>query len=319
MAEEETLGTREFADFLRIIEDWKKRWNVGERALYRGHRDFNWILMAKLFRDPDVKPMNKNGDDPHEVERQLEAERLAMAEAHAIEHRLFHDFSRYLYAYRPELICVAPERGNNTKAIHAWRQLAIAQHYGLPTRLIDFTTNVLVALFFAVEGSAARRQTTKGEFAEQDSAVWCVEVPNRLKVWQVWKKEGIWLSPLEFAEEGSTPPIANFQDTAFVPEHIDERIRAQGGVFMCEPWGKKSDWQLHRNLRDKTEAILDRQTEEKKRTRTLKIRIPKDARGPLREQLDTVGINRANLFPDLASAAEYLKWAVYQRKQPYFS
>jgi len=197
-----------------------------------------------------------------------------------------------------------------------WRQLAIAQHYGLPTRFLDFSTNALVALFFAVEEPVARRKTTKSEWQEQDSAVWCIEVPVRRKVWQVWKKEDVWLSPLEFAEEGSAPPILNFVDTAFIPEHIDERIRAQGSVFMCEPRGKKYDWQLHVNLRDK-KTILNRETGKEKKTSTLKVCIPKDIRESLKGQLDLVGINRSTLFPDLGSAAAYLAWAVHQRKRPY--
>jgi hypothetical protein len=313
-AEEVTLETDKLADFLRVVEDWRKHWEVGERAVYRGHTDFNWILIAKLFRDPDAKPENRVGDDPRQVEEQLLREHLKMEEAHDLEHRLFHDFSRYLYAQRPDLVCTVPEEErSSTRAMQEWRQLALAQHYGLPTRFLDFTTNMLVALFFAVEDPVARRKTTKGESQEQGSAVWCIEVPKRRKVWQVWEKEGIWLSPLEFAEEGSAPPIANFVDTAFVPEHIDERIRAQGSVFMCEPRGKKRDWQLHVNLRDKTKTVKE------KATRTLKVRIPKDAREPLREQLDLVGINRATLFPDLGSAARYLAWAVHQRKRPYNS
>jgi hypothetical protein len=116
---------------------------------------------------------------------------------------------------------------------------------------------------------------------------------------------------LDFAKEGSGPPIANFVDTAFVPEHIDERIRAQGSVFMCEPRGKKQDWTLHVKLRDKKETV------EKKTTRTLKVGIPKQFRESLQEQLDSVGINRATLFPDLGSAASYLAWAVHRRKRPY--
>ncbi len=168
-----------------------------------------------------------------------------------------------------------------------------------------------------MEEPAARRKTTKGEWLKQDSAVWCIEVPNRLKVWQIWKKEGVWLSPLEFAEEGSVPPIVNFVDTAFVPEHIDERIRAQGSVFMCEPRGKKRNWQLHIKLRDKTKTVLNLETGAKKDTRTLKVRIPWNFRESLREQLDLVGINRATLFPDLESAAKYLAWAVHERKRLY--
>jgi len=317
-AEEVTLETHELPDFLRIVEAWRSRWKVGERGVYRGHTDFNWILIAKLFRNPGVKPENSMGDESAEVERQLLAEHLPMKEAHNLEHRLFHDFSRYLYASLPDLVHTVPEdEKSNARAMQEWRQLAIAQHYGLPTRFIDFTTNVLVALFFAVEEPVARRKTTKGQLQEQDSAVWCIEVANRLKVWQVWKQAGVWLSPLEFAQEGSTPPISNFVDTAFVPEHIDERIRAQGSVFMCEPRGKKHDWLLHVNLRDKTRTALYRKTGEEKETKTLRIRIPKEARESLQEQLDLVGINRATLFPDLGSAARYLTWAVYQRKRPY--
>jgi hypothetical protein len=317
-AEEVNLETHKLVDLLRVVEVWRDTWHVGERAVYRGHTDFNWVLMAKLFRDPHAILENRTSDNPSEVERQLLTEHLPMEEAHNLEHRLFHDFSRYLYAYRPDMICTVPEEEkSNTRAMQEWRQLAIAQHYGLPTRFLDFTTNVLVALFFAVEEHVVRRKTTKGQLEEQDSAVWCIEVPNRLKVWQVLKQADIWLSPLEFAEEGSAPPIANFMNTAFVPEHIDERIRAQGSVFMCEPRGKKYDRQLHVNLRDKTEIVLNHKTGEKKDTKTLKVRIAKEARESLREQLDLIGINRATLFPDLTSAASYLSWAVHQRKRPY--
>ncbi len=117
-AEEGNLETQKLTDFLGVVEGWRDTWNVGERAVYRGHKDFNWILMAKLFRDPHVQPENRRGDNPSEVEKQLLTEHLPKSEAHSLEHRLFHDFSRYLYAYRPDLICtVSEDEKSNTRAI----------------------------------------------------------------------------------------------------------------------------------------------------------------------------------------------------------
>lgn len=302
---ERSLQADKLVEFLQIVEDWRMSMKIEESAIYRGHTDFNWILIAKLFRDPNTKAENKKGDDKKQIEEQLLSEHLSKDEAYKLEHRLFQDFSRYLYAYRPDLVSTVSEeeKSNNTRAMQEWRQLALAQHYGLPTRLLDFSTNVLVALFFAVEGSPAHRKTTNGEEQEQDSAVWCIKASNRLKVWQVWKPKGVWLSPLEFAKEGSNPPIAKFIDMAFVPEHFDGRVRAQGSVFMCEPRGKDPNFTLHKKL-CASES-------------TIRIRVPRNYRASLLEQLDSVGINRATLFPDLESAAKYLAWAIHQRKRYY--
>ena len=61
-----------------------------------------------------------------------------------------------------------------------WVQLSVAQHHGLPTRVLDWTVSPQVALHFA---------TAEEEHYDKDAAIWCLDaaearkfLPDRLRI-----------------------------------------------------------------------------------------------------------------------------------------
>lgn len=156
-----------------------------------------------------------------------------------------------------------------------WEWLALAQHHGLPTRLLDWSVNPLVALFFAVGDPFSEKDLEKTridkENYEGSAAFYFLTIKsNFIDSTQVG-------DPLEYSKIG-----------IYSPPHVSQRISSQSGVFTIQPDPKTP---LNELLR---------------KNRVRKYRIPFSSRENLRRELRLFGIHHSTIFPDLEGLSKYL-------------
>jgi hypothetical protein len=106
-----------------------------------------------------------------------------------------------------DIFCREAKAYTDTVPASEWEWLSLAQHHGLPTRMLDWTYNPLVALYFAVEANE-----------ESDGMLYALRAATR---------------PTERALPSS--PFEIVRPVKLFPNIITPRIRAQEGVFVvCE-------------------------------------------------------------------------------------
>jgi hypothetical protein len=152
--------------------------------------------------------------------------------------------------------------------------IAIGQHHGLPTRLLDWTTNPLAALWFAVAEPADHGT----------SGVVRVLATNND----------------DLVGPGDRSPFTLRQTKLFRPRNVTRRITAQSGWFT-----------LHAANSRGTFPPLD---DDPLFTPWLAtIAIPARNFGSIRSGLDQCGLNEATLFGDLPALCNNLSW-LYSRE-----
>jgi FRG domain len=154
-----------------------------------------------------------------------------------------------------------------------WDLLALAQHHGLPTRLLDWSFSALAALWFCVGHGPAR--TKIGDM--KDGVVW------------IFKTRVTDFCP----PDSSGDPFRQKRTLIFRPRFVSRRIMAQSGLFTC-----------HRMSGDDGFVELTRHREYK--TRLIKVVIPGFEFSSIREQLGACGATSLSLFPDLEGLAGFL-------------
>lgn len=162
-----------------------------------------------------------------------------------------------------------------------WDWLALAQHHGLATRLLDWTMNPLAAAYFAVTSADGNDGVIFAYF--DDKAL----------------DAGLAREPTRFGRIGaSQPPPEPFDITGVKkvrPRNITRRLVMQSGIF---------------TIHHPPEACLeDAITGDR---RLVRIIIDRSYLGNLKKDLSFYGVNEATLFPEIDGLSRHLNW-YYQR------
>ncbi len=196
-----------------------------------------------------------------------------------LEFHLLRNFKKY--SHQPDAI-------NNTD----WDWLALAQHHGLPTRLLDWTYSPYVALHFA---------TAELDKFDRDGIIWALKyealmdyLPEKLgcelrrvgsnsftsaMLNNVYKNLG------ELSDEEMEFAVA------FESPSLDNRIVNQFAIF---------------TFMSHAASLLDKWLEDKPDL-YFRIRIPAGMKWEIRDKLDQVNINERVLFPGFDGLSKWLK------------
>lgn len=165
--------------------------------------------------------------------------------------------------------------------------LFLMQHYGVPTRLLDWSESPLVSLYFAV---------TDENNIDEDGALWILKPTELNKIANISTDEINYIPSFDdielqnySVESLSSNPKLKLSPIATIATRNSARIQAQLGVFT-----------IHHLDTKPIESFCEKQE-------VLKYIIPKESKSKIKEELDLLNINKFSLFPELSSISEIIK------------
>lgn len=218
-------------DLLDIINDEFKR----TKYLYRGQH-FDKPLLPKFAR---------------------QAKSQSITNPVNIEERMLDSFKKQSIPHIHDL-----------RPANDWDWLALAQHHGLPTRLLDWSANAFVALWFSIHGRSLQ--------IKSDSILWVLKIEDS-----------------DYAPTDRDIDVFSIKRTfIFQPSHLTERIVAQAGWFT-----------VHRYKESKA-PYVSLETNKTYKNRLRKYLIPNNFTATILLELKAMGITERSLFPGLESLSK---------------
>jgi len=239
--------------------------------IFRGQKDPKWKLSSSF-------------------ERKIKPQELS----HHIEDFLVGKFEKGIKAYLPSKNILSSK----------FELLTLMQHYGAPTRLVDFTDSPYVAAYFAFESSSESDYVTiwaveAGWILAQNMTVYDSEV-DLLKITKERLSDFRSSIDVDNLMKSNIPGIV-----PITPPNMDTRMLAQQTLFLMPT----TLFQPFESLFEKYFKDLKSQSRQFKSPVT-RIDISVKDRLNILNDLELMNINSRTLFPGLEGFAKSLNWEI---------
>lgn len=278
------------SEVLSALEKYQYQFGKSHRGsdfIFRGMSNQNWPLLPGIFRE------------------YTEPQKSSTVVGGAYSGRIYtaHEIE-ILAHFKKEAGGFLPNISQNDEFV--WLQYA--QHYGVPTRLLDFTANPLTALYFCCKTES-----------KEDGVIWIINLSS----FQRWSHGDDFCNTLgpDFTRDTAIASIMKsmksysddeerlekYRPIVFVPAFIDQRMSAQSSRFLL--WGK-NEMSLEDIIEESNKMTLlpdgIKYSIAGDQRFLAKIIISGDSKHHIIRELDLLGVNEKTMFPGLDGIGHYL-------------